>query len=51
MILTKEDLQTIYLLLHKIPISYSLEYGIEYELLYIIKKIEKEIENRIIKGE
>lgn len=49
--LTKEDLQLIYLLLHKVPISYTTTTGMEHEVLGLIKKVEKEIENRILKGE
>ncbi len=49
--LTKEDLQLIYLLLHKVPISYTMTTGTEYEVLDLIEKVGKEIENRILKGE
>lgn len=49
--LTKEDLQLIYLLLHKVPISYTITSGMEYEVLDLIEKVGKEIENRILKGE
>ena len=47
--LTKEDLQLIYLLLHKVPISYMMTSGIEYEVFDLIEKLSKEIatvENR-----
>lgn len=49
--LTKDDLQLIYLLLHKVPISYTITSGMEYEVLDLIEKVGKEIENRILKGE
>lgn len=49
--LTKEDLQLIYLLLHKVPVSYTMTTGMEYEVLDLIEKVGKEIENRILKGE
>ena len=49
--LTKEDLQLIYLLLHKVPISYTMTTGMEYEVLALIEKLKKEIDNRILKGE
>ena len=49
--LTKEDLQLIYLLLHKVPISYTMTTGMEYEVLDLIEKVGKEIENRLLKGE
>ena len=49
--LTKEDLQLIYLLLHKVPISYTMTTGMEYEVLDLIKKVGKEIDNRLLKGE
>ena len=47
--LTKEDLQLIYLLLHKIPISYIMTMGMEYEVLELIEKVGKEIDNRLLK--
>ena len=49
--LTKEDLQLIYLLLHKVPISYTMTTGMEYEVLDLIEKVGKEIDNRLLKGE
>ena len=49
--LTKEDLQLIYLLLHKVPISYTMTIGMEYEVLDLIEKVGKEIDNRLLKGE
>ena len=49
--LTKEDLQLIYLLLHKVPVSYTMTTGMEYEVLDLIEKVGKEIENRLLKGE
>ena len=49
--LTKEDLQLIYLLLHKVPISYTITTGTEHEVLNLINKIGKEIDNRLLKGE
>ena len=49
--LTKEDLQLIYLLLHKDPISYTMTTGMEYEVLDLIEKVGKEIDNRLLKGE
>lgn len=49
--LTKEDLQLIYLLLHKVPISYTMTTGTEYEVLDLIEKVGKEIDNRLLKGE
>ena len=49
--LTKEDLQLIYLLLHKVPISYTMTTGMEYEVLDLIEKVGKEIDNRLFKGE
>ena len=49
--LTKEDLQLIYLLLHKVPISYAMTTGIEYEVLDLIEKVGKEIDNRLLKDE
>lgn len=48
--LTKEDLQLIYLLLHKVPISYTMTTGMEYEVLDLIEKVGKEIDNRLLKG-
>ena len=50
-VLTKEDLQLIYLLLHKVPISYMMTTGMEYEVLDLIKKVRKEIDNRLLKTE
>ena len=44
--LTKEDLQLIYLLLHKVPVSYIMTSGMEYEFLELIEKVVKEIDNR-----
>lgn len=49
--LSKEDLQLIYLLLHKVPISYIITTGTEYEVLDLIKKVGKEIDKRILDGE
>ena len=49
--LTKEDLQLIYLLLHKVPISYTMTTGMEYEVLDLIEKVGKEVDNRLLKGE
>lgn len=49
--LTKEDLQLIYLLLHKVPISYTMTTGMEYEVLDLIEKVGKEIDNRLLKDE
>ena len=49
--LTKEDLQLFYLLLHKVPISYTMTAGMEYEVLDLIEKVGNEIENRLLKGE
>ena len=49
--LTKEDLQLIYLLLHKVPVSYTMTTGMEYEVLDLIEKVGKEIDNRLLKGE
>ena len=49
--LTKEDLQLIYLLLHKVPVSYMMTTGMEYEVLGLIEKVGKEIDNRLLKGE
>ena len=49
--LTKEDLQLIYLLLHKVPISYTMTTGMEYEVLDLIEKVGKEIDKRILDGE
>ena len=49
--LTKEDLQLIYLLLHKVPISNTMTTWMEYEVLDLIEKVGKEIENRLLKGE
>ena len=49
--LTKEDLQLIYLLLHKIPISYMMTSGMEYEVFDLIEKLRKEIDNRVLKRE
>ena len=49
--LTKEDLQLIYLLLHKVPVSYIMTTGMEYEVLDLIEKVGKEIDNRLLKGE
>ena len=49
--LTKEDLQLIYLLLHKVPISYMMTTGIEYEVFDLIEKLRKEIDNRLLKSE
>ena len=49
--LKKEDLQLIYLLLHKVPISYIMTTGMEYEVLDLIEKVGKEIDNRLLKGE
>lgn len=49
--LTKEDLQLIYLLLHKVPISYTMTTGMEYEVLDLIEKVEKKIDNKLLKGE
>lgn len=49
--LTKEDLQLIYLLLHKVPISYTMTTGMEYEVLDLIEKVGKEIDERILDGE
>ena len=48
--LTKEDLQFIYLLLHKVPVSYMMTTGMEYEVLDLIKKVRKEIDNRLLNG-
>ena len=47
--LTKEDLHLIYLLLHKVPISYIMTTGLEYEVFDLIEKVEKEIDNRSLK--
>lgn len=49
--LTKEDLQLIYLLLHKVPVSYTMTSGMEYEVLDLIEKVGKEIDDRMLKGE
>ena len=49
--LTKEDLQLIYLLLHKVPISYTITTGTKHEVLNLINKIGKEIDKRILDGE
>ena len=44
--LTKEDLQLIYLLLHKVPVSYIMTTGMEYDFIGLIEKVVKEIDNR-----
>ena len=44
--LTKEDLQLIYLLVHKVPVSYIMTTGMECEFLDLIEKLVKEIDNR-----
>ena len=44
--LTKEDLQLIYLLLHKVPVSYIMTTGMECEFLELIEKVVNEIDNR-----
>ena len=49
--LTKVDLQLIYLLMHKVPVSYTMTTGLEYEGLDLIEKVGKEIDNRLLKGE
>ena len=49
--LSKEELQLIYLLLHKVPISYTITIGTEHEVLNLINKIGKEIDKRILDGE
>ena len=49
--LTKEDLQLIYLLLHKVTVSYTMTTGKEYEVIDLIEKVGKEIENILLKGE
>ena len=49
--LSKEELQLIYLLLHKVPISYTITTGTEHEVLNLINKIGKEIDKRILDGE
>ena len=49
--LTIEDLQLIYLLLHKVPISYTMTTGMEYEVLDLIEKVGKEIDSRLSKVE
>ena len=46
--LTKEDLQLIYLLLHKVPISYTITTETEHEVLNLINKIYKEKELTIV---
>ena len=48
--LTKEDLQLIYLLLHKVPISYTMTTGMEYEVLDLIENVGKEIDIRLLNG-
>lgn len=49
--LSKEELQLIYLLLHKVPISYTITIGTEHEVLNLINKIGKEIDKKILDGE
>ena len=49
--LTKEDLQLIYLLLHKVSIPYLLTAGMEYDVHDLIEKVGKEIVSRILNGE
>ena len=49
--LTIEDLQLIYLLLHKVPISYTMTSGMEYEVLDLIEKVGNEIDSKLSKVE